>query len=829
MRVLAKAFLLLMLLPLAASRADAQSILVRVTESETGTAIPGAFVSLLDAQDQVIRSALTNETGRFLFTAPRPAVYRVKGEMIGRETRFSPSITVGGNESSSVELALPVYAIPLAGIEVEADEQCHIRPEEASVLARVWEEARTALSVQAWAEREGSYRLQVTTYDRDLDAGGRRVERETRKGVTGVTRTPFVSLPPEDLMEGGFIRALEEGGHQYFGPDATVLLSDLFLDTHCFRLARSRDLPGSIGLEFEPARAGDGSDIQGTLWLDEKTAELQFLEFGYTQPPFREAQGVASGRVEFESLPDGAWIIHRWWIKAPILARHGDLVRGGDSGIRVEGIRETGGEVTRVSTMADESISQVELAALSGLVWDSIRGERLAGATVYLSGTSYAAVTDEEGRFQIDSLPGGVFTATFDHPRLDSLGVLVPGVEVEVVAGQTADLLLATPSEVSLLVASCREEEREGGAAVLTGIITDGTSGKPIPGAKVRVEWQGVEGLEPVVSATDHWLEVSADGEGRYVACGIPLDEAVQVRASFLDWKSPMVPQGFTAEERRILDLAIDLPLGLLSDGSRATREAYGAQGVQGVLVEPGSGNPIRSAEVSVRDAYGAVTGSAVTDNRGFFRIQTPTPGRYIFSAQALGYAELEDQAVEVPYGKLAVLEVRMAPAALELEPLVVTAEARAFNLEMEGFYERESKGLDNGIFFPPEVLEERQPRRLSDLFLTLPGVRVAEPALGAGGRAIWFRSGERLSGPCWPMVYLDRHLVSTGGFVIIDPKSGQPTTGAEPGAVDELVHGLDVSAVEVYRNPAEIPPEFNGPNAGCGVIVIWTKRGGGR
>jgi hypothetical protein len=68
-------------------------------------------------------------------------------------------------------------------------------------------------------------------------------------------------------------------------------------------------------------------------------------------------------------------------------------------------------------------------------------------------------------------------------------------------------------------------------------------------------------------------------------------------------------------------------------------------------------------------------------------------------------------------------------------------------------------------------------------------------------------------------MVFLDRHLIRTGGFM---------GSGAEPAALDDLVPASDVAAVEVYRSPAEVPPEFNGPNAGCGVVVIWTRRGGG-
>jgi hypothetical protein len=32
------------------------------------------------------------------------------------------------------------------------------------------------------------------------------------------------------------------------------------------------------------------------------------------------------------------------------------------------------------------------------------------------------------------------------------------------------------------------------------------------------------------------------------------------------------------------------------------------------------------------------------------------------------------------------------------------------------------------------------------------------------------------------------------------------------------------IGGIEVYRSAAEIPPQFNGSGAACGVIVIWTR-----
>jgi outer membrane receptor for ferrienterochelin and colicin len=45
---------------------------------------------------------------------------------------------------------------------------------------------------------------------------------------------------------------------------------------------------------------------------------------------------------------------------------------------------------------------------------------------------------------------------------------------------------------------------------------------------------------------------------------------------------------------------------------------------------------------------------------------------------------------------------------------------------------------------------------------------------------------------------------------------------------INAVVSPDQVEAIEVYRGPSEIPAEYSGNDAMCGVILIWTKQEGG-
>ncbi len=554
------------LLGLGPGPAAGQRIMGQVLDRDTGAPVEGALALLVSEAGEEEDGYLTNEQGRFLLRAPGPGRYTVRVERIGYETVTSEPVVLASAQITGVRLETAQTAIELEGLEVRGERRCVIRPGEGMEVARVWEEARKALAVQDWTDREGAYRYTLVNYQRELDPQTLRIRSEERKVARAVARNPIRSLPAEDLMENGFIRQLSSGDWNYFGPDASVLLSDAFLDTHCFRLTVDQDRPDDLGLAFEPVEERRVPDISGTLWLDWETAHLDVLEYRYTQVPHPEGKGWATGQVEFEELPNGAWIVRKWWIRMPLLAQDLSRSRAGSSGIWVHGVREAGGEITKISTLAEETILDSPVGAVQGTVWDSIHHRPMMDARVFLSGTQHGTRTDSVGRFLLEGLPEGRFTAAFSHPQLDSLGFYPPGVDVEVVAGEVSEVALGIPAEGSLFASVCPSQGRGEGQAVLTGRVLATQDGNPVPSAAVQVRWEGYE-VSPageMILEMGKQAEATTDGRGRYTICGVPADEEVAVQASYLGNESPVRRLRIEEGGYAVVDLELTLPSGVI-------------------------------------------------------------------------------------------------------------------------------------------------------------------------------------------------------------------------------------------------------------------------
>lgn len=203
------------------------------------------------------------------------------------------------------------------------------------------------------------------------------------------------------------------------------------------------------------------------------------------------------------------------------------------------------------------------------------------------------------------------------------------------------------------------------------------------------------------------------------------------------------------------------------------------------------TGAPIAFAQVTVA----AVQGEA--DSAGHFSLTGLTPGSTHVVVRRLGFTPRRI-AVTLSEGRADSLDVILTSFPIALAG--VTTEAAGFG-RMADFERHRSHG--HGIYLDRAELEKRRTPNLSDVLRRLPGVRIGTDR---NGRTM-LRMGRSSNGrDCPPDFWIDgiraQHL-----------------------GVDD-VPVSDIEALEVYRGPSGLPPEFNArfANAQCGAVIIWTR-----
>ncbi len=501
-------------------RAQAQVVVGRLADPSNDAGVAGAVVSLRDTTGATIASSLTDDQGHFVLRAPSSGVYVVRAERIGFRDATSDRFPLRVGETREVQMRASTEAVTLEGVVVTGERRCSVRPESALRTATVWDEARKALDAARIAERKRMLRYDVVLYERELDPRRLAVVSEERTPKRDYARHPFgAKLSAAELSRGGYIQKRGEET-RYYAPDPNVLLSDEFLDDHCFRVESGDSL---VGLAFEPVDGREVPDIEGVMWLDPRSSELRRIDYRYTRLPYPVSRDNVGGHIEIERLPNGLHIVSRWRIRMPEVtlanAKESRLPGGGFGfqHAQLTGIHETGGEVSGVTSATGSSEFAAATATLAGSGWDSVAARPLAGATIELMGTSHSTTTNTLGYFRMTGLPDGTYLVAVRHPRMDSLGIVPPLRPIELVAGRETTLRFGVPSAFAMdtTPGSIRVRDRTVGTgrdATISGRVAK-ASGAPIAGA---------EAIVVVDSANSRGLVAVADADGRFRLDGVP-------------------------------------------------------------------------------------------------------------------------------------------------------------------------------------------------------------------------------------------------------------------------------------------------------------------
>lgn len=237
-----------------------------------------------------------------------------------------------------------------------------------------------------------------------------------------------------------------------------------------------------------------------------------------------------------------------------------------------------------------------------------------------------------------------------------------------------------------------------------------------------------------------------------------------------------------------------------------AAPAALAAQSVEGALRNLDTGEPVEGATVVLFDTSGQVAVGTVTDPKGAFFLQAPGAGTFFLRVERIGFATPDPVPLRLSRGEKVRQDVRVEAAAVEVEGVEVSAEARrGITPGVQGFYERMRNPVRGGYFVAREKLESYGSAPLSDVLSSVPNMQL-----------IWMPEGHyvmrfRRAAPsvydqdCPPMWYVDG---------VPHPVEGD---------FNRQFSLRELEGIEVYTG-ARVPPRFGGARAGCGVIVLWTR-----
>ena len=443
---------------------------------------------------------------------------------------------------------------------------------------------------------------------------------------------------------------------------------------------------------------------------------------------------------------------------------------------------------------------------IEGVVFDSVHARPLAGAHIAAVGTGAQsevradATSDSAGRYRIDSLPLGRYAVGLESALLDSLEVAVSPREANLAAAPVATLDLALPPAAKLRSAVCLGAALPPETGVVFGQVVSAESESPLAGVTVAMTWRelGVDRktLRPIKGVRSD--SVVTDANGWYRMCGVPTGTTVSMQLQQQGRTGPVLQ----AQVDDTLGIAIR-HLSFSTPEARAGASASGASraeagdsvALSGTAALSGrvlgaEDTPVASAEVRVRGAAGVTR----TDESGRYSLAQLPAGTQVLEVRRFGY-EVAELPVELRSSATTTRDVWMRRIIVKLDSMRVVA-ARTRYPE----FQRRREHQMYGVFLGPEEMTRQHVAFTSDIIEKNPAFRI----IGTGTKAVVINNrGVVFSSRCETNIVIDE---------------------VEHQSINDI-HPADIGAMEVYPSFAQgvLAPMMY--DAGCGAIVIWTKR----
>jgi hypothetical protein len=451
---------------------------------------------------------------------------------------------------------------------------------------------------------------------------------------------------------------------------------------------------------------------------------------------------------------------------------------------------------------------------IEGIVKASTRPRGVKGASITLARLepdpvlSLSAKPDDKGRYHLDSLPAGRYMIQLTHEALDSLDLSLPASEVNIVAGQTAEVPFALPTSLALRDAVCRglTLKRETGA--IAGHVVDADSEEPLANADVAISWTelSVDRKTLRSSAEQHESWVRTGPRGEYRICNVPTGSWLLLQLQYGGRAGNAVRVAVSGDEAvvvRNLSLSIaEAPTLAALDSAGATVRGMdgeptpddtasglllaGSATVSGVVRGDG-GRPLSDVEIRVVNARP----SARTDQFGRYTLNGLPAGTQLLAVRRIGYL-IGDVGVELRPNRTIRQDV-MLRRVVSLDSIRVVASRSRW-----ADFEWRRKNNPSGRFFTANELTKQHVTELAPVIQRAGGFTV----VGFGTSAQVYSTAAKASRPnC------------KEANVVID--------GIDQATIN-MVPPHDIAALEIYPEAAGAPGQYR---AECGLIMVWTKR----
>lgn len=435
------------------------------------------------------------------------------------------------------------------------------------------------------------------------------------------------------------------------------------------------------------------------------------------------------------------------------------------------------------------------LSSASGVIVDSLHESPLVHANVIIEGTTRVGFTDQDGRYQIDSIPPGQHRVRVLHAVLDTVGITLRTPEIGFVAGKNHTLDISIPGPQWMASRFCNAAQQTLGPAALVGFVKDPDTNMPMVGAKVELVY---EVTDVIGRKTPRVRSGMTDSTGIYRICGIPGDMSGKVQVFRNGVASGEVPAEITNGFLGLRAFSIVSEhanvVAVTNDSGKVRYVAKGAAKVTGRVVDK-LGKPLREARVTIQGGDKPV----LTNANGFFTLDSLPSGTQALEVRKLGYAVTEIP-VELSTLAAATANVTMSDAVPLLETMRTEAAADQVLSDL-GYLERKNSGF--GYFLDGKQINH-DAIMFTDIMYNVPGLRVSPVG---NGRDYTVRDTRNAANGC------------VNFFV-----DGFPWPEMTPGDINNYVRPGETVAVEVYHG-SNTPPQFQkSGQSSCASIVIWTQ-----